>query len=197
MIARHRIALPLTLFLLAGAASAAEPARPASAVLRATAAAYAEADRAFQKGDLARARDLSRELTQRFSDDPQLWLRLAVIEEKLGAFEEALAAYDVALDVEAAYSIDGGRTLARIHLQRAQLLVAEAGRDLSASGDAPLGESFDARRIELRRALAQNQPRARDASPAKPSRRDERPAHGYVVETPQGAATATPREDDR
>jgi tetratricopeptide (TPR) repeat protein len=192
----RRLGVPLTLCWFACTASAAEPARPTSSALRATAAAYSEADRAFQGGDLARARDLSRELTQRFPDDPQIWLRLAVIEEKLGAFDRALTAYDTALDVEAAYSIDGGRTLARIHLQRAMLLVAEAERDLAASGDAPLGESFDARRLELRRALAQNDSRAR-AAPAATRRRDDQRAHGYVVETPQGAATATPREDDR
>ena len=172
-----------------GVGVAAEPAHPLSPALRATASAYAAADRAFTAGDLPLARDLTRALTERFPDDPAIWLRVAVIEQKLGAFDEALTAFDAALDVEAAYSIDGGRTLAQIHLQRASLLVAEAQRDVAASGAAPLGSSYDTKRADLQRALAQV---ATASAAGEAKTRGVSPARGYVVET--GAQAPADRE---
>jgi len=163
-----------------GVGVAAEPPRTMTPAMRATASAYAAADRAFAAGDLPLARDLTRALTERFPDDPAIWLRVAVIEQKLGAFEEALTAFDAALDVEAAYSIDGGRTLAQIHLQRASLLLAEAQRDVSASGEAPLGPTYDTTRADLRRSLAQVAPLGRDGGKSHAA---SQPARGYVVES--------------
>ena len=145
--------------------------------VRAAAAAYAAADRAFNAGDLVAARDQTRALTEHYPDDPQTWLRLAQIEERLGRFTEALAAYDGALDVEAAYSIDGGVTLARIRYQRAALLLAEARRELARSDGTKLGAPYDGARADLERALGQS-----GAIP-QPTRAAEPPAHGYVVET--------------
>jgi tetratricopeptide (TPR) repeat protein len=152
---------------------------------RAVSAAYAAADRAFAAGDLIMARDLTRELTENFPDDPASWLRLAQIEERLGRFNESLAAYDSALDVEAAFSVDGGVQLARVRYQRAALLLAEAERELARSMSKKLGAPDDARRADVARVLAQAGVvrRATDAPRAALARAPEPPARGYVVET--------------
>lgn len=191
---RHTFAVLLCLLTMAASA---DPARVPSPSQRAAAAAYSAADRAFERGDLALARDLTRELTAQFPDDPAPWLRLAIVEQRLGRFEESLRAYDEALDVEAAYSIDGGRTLAKVRFQRATLLLAEAERDLAASGDLPLGESLDAARTALRRDLYAFDPLLESPTRETKPRADRQPAHGYVVETPPAAKPAPAREEDR
>jgi len=176
-----RIAGFAALVLFAGAALA-EPPGPGA---RAISAAYAAADRAFTAGDLVTARDLTRELTERFPDDPQTWLRLAQIEERLGRFTEALAAYDGAIDVEAAFSVDGGVTLARIRYQRAALLLAEAARELDRGAGTKLGAPYDAARAELARVLGQADVVRRSAKTPRSTvtRAADTAAHGYVVET--------------
>jgi len=171
--------------LTADAVCAEAPVAGAYPGARAIAAAYAAADRAFAGGDLVLARDQTRALTEHFPDDPQPWLRLAQIEERLGHFAESLAAYDTALDVEAAYSVDGGITLARIRYQRAALLLGEAERELARTSGTKLGAPYDAARDDLARALGQANVVRQSASPPRATvhRVAEPPAHGYVVET--------------
>jgi tetratricopeptide (TPR) repeat protein len=171
------------------ATQAAQPpaSRPGAAnPLAAMASAYRAADRAFREGDYPLARALTIELTQRFATDAAVWLRLGQIEQSLGMFAQALAAYDRAIECEIAQPLDGGAQMAAIRYHRARLLVTEASNDLAASSALPLEARLADSREALRRALDM----AQIADPLLPrvsgreSRGEKvrRPAKGYVVD---------------
>ncbi len=172
---------------VAQAAGSAAPAGVANNPISAIATAYQAADRAFRDGDYLLARRLTTDLADRFPTDAGVWLRLGQIEQALGLFGPALAAYDRAIECEIAHPVDGGAQMAVIRYHRARLLVTEAGNDLAASSALPIEERLEASREALRRALDM----ARAADPllppvAKRGEKAAKSARGYVVEVPEG-----------
>jgi tetratricopeptide (TPR) repeat protein len=169
-----KLTVLLLTILYTGAACAA-PSAPA--------AALREADAAWRNGDFVLARELTAALVARFPTDAPLWLRLGEIEQQRGDFAAALLAYDSAL----ADGQDGQdeSLVATVRLRRAALLIAEADRDLDASGDAPLLGGVEDRRADLRRSLDYARTAGALDVRSKPARRDTARARGYVIESPR------------
>ncbi len=176
------VCLALSLFAVAPipATAATPPSAPA--------ALWRAADAAWRNGDIEQARGLTAELVARFPNDAALWLRLGEIEHRRGDFAAALLAYDSALAEEQQGQDES--LLATTRLRRAALLVAEADRDLAASGETPLLAGVVDTRMELRRSLAYARGAANLELRPRAARRDAARAQGYVVEAPRKKSPA-------
>jgi tetratricopeptide (TPR) repeat protein len=184
--------------LAAGAAapSAVPPAAP-STQPSGVAQEYALAERAFQAGELAQAELLFTKIIEAHGDEPNAWLRLGLIQQRRHVFKAALSAYDNALACTSLAAGDPSQVFAKVHFNRALLLLESAASDLRGIPPGVLADSLDLTRETLAAHVEAALRSAGSPEPAEsPMSAAAAPsALGYVYEVKTPVVTVGPIEE--
>lgn len=162
---------------------------------------YAAAEQAFQAKDDSLAERLYSKLVEAGGDDPRVWFRIGLIEQRRGSFRAALDAYDKAMESAPSVSTpELAQVIAKVRFNRAVLLLDSAAADLNRISPGTLDAGFD----QSRQAMATQLNSALRIAGAPASGEQPRPATtsrgaaalGYVFEvkdaTDQGSSKKEP-----
>lgn len=152
---------------------------------------YAQAEQAFQAGDLNTAQERYSKILHTHGDQPLAWFRLGVIYQRQQDPRAALRAYEsaVASADHAAASDETRKVLGKARFNRALLLLQGASEDLGRVPAGLLDKDLDASRkiitahVDAALLAVGNQPLRERASPARDS--DVASARGYLYTVPE------------